>query len=151
MVPLENRADFLIADHARRDAPPGSYSWRLIDDAVKNGGMGNKEDYLIHRAVAASRPPGSSQPGKGTRTPFTAADDELLWRWTLLNERQGNSLKGNMIWPTLANMVMRLRLPLFYFPADIDQVSAPYLAILERPMDEEAVPDGTPPTLAICR
>jgi hypothetical protein len=102
---LEKLADIMIADHARKDAMPGSYSWTWIEKSVKNGKL---EDLEAHRAgpvAGISRPVGSSQPTRNTRTPFTAADDRALALWVTNAEKQGLSTKGNDIYQQLERIV----------------------------------------------
>ncbi|KAM0201280.1 hypothetical protein ACHAPA_002454 [Fusarium lateritium] len=95
VVPLEKHADMLIADHVRKDVPPGSYSWQFIEDSVKNGIIQLKDRYLIGRHPDESRPVGSGQPSKSTRTPFSAEDDAKLAKWALEHPTEQ---KGNKIW-----------------------------------------------------
>lgn len=116
VVLLEKQADILIADHKRRDAPPGSYSWRFVEDSVKNGAVMQMQEYLNNPPPAA-RPVGSGQPTKATRTPYSKADDEILMRWVLTRERAGQSTQGNVIYQELAikvrhfGRVFRVSLP----------------------------------------
>ncbi|KAF5025583.1 hypothetical protein F66182_2327 [Fusarium sp. NRRL 66182] len=93
--PLEKQADMLIADHARKDVPPGSYSWKFIDDSVKNGIVQIKDRYLIGRHPDIPRPVGSNLPKKSTRTPYTREDDARLAKWALAH---ADEVKGNKIW-----------------------------------------------------
>ncbi len=102
---LEKDADILIADHARADAPPGSYSWTFIEASVNNGKLEGLENHPAGLARGAVRPVGSSQPSKSSRTPFTAADDRVLAEWVTKAERQGLSTKGNKIYIDLAIIV----------------------------------------------
>ncbi|KAF4423192.1 hypothetical protein FACUT_10537 [Fusarium acutatum] len=96
VVMLEKHADMLIADHLiKRDAPPGSYSWKFIKDSVENGYIQIKDKYLIGPHPDEPRPVGSNQAKKSTRTPFTAEDDAKLTRWALNHPTQH---KGNQIW-----------------------------------------------------
>ncbi|KAF4500607.1 hypothetical protein FAGAP_3204 [Fusarium agapanthi] len=96
VVMLEKHADIIIADHLiKRDAPPGSYSWKFIKDSVENGYIQIKDKYLIGRHPDEPRPVGSNQAKKSTRTPFTAEDDAKLTRWALNHPTQH---KGNQIW-----------------------------------------------------
>ena len=44
---LEKLANIMIADHARKDAVPGSYSWTWIEQSVNKGKL---EDLNDHRA-----------------------------------------------------------------------------------------------------
>ena len=90
------------------------------------------EDLEPHRAgpvVGTSRPVGSSQPTRNTRTPFTAADDRALALWVTNAERQGLSTKGNDIYQQLERIVSLLFLcgaVLTIYPKE----SAPHLSVL---------------------
>ncbi|KAF9770650.1 hypothetical protein IL306_011764 [Fusarium sp. DS 682] len=95
VVPLERQADMLIADHLRKDVPPGSYSWKFIEDSVKNGYIQIKDKYLIGRHPDEPRLVGSRQPSKSTRTKFTPEDDAKLARWALKHPTEQG---GNKIW-----------------------------------------------------
>jgi hypothetical protein len=119
----------MIADHLRKDAVPGSYSWRWIEESVKKGKL---EDLEAHRAgpvVGISGPVGSSQPTRNTRTPFTAADDRALALWVTNAERQGLSTKGNEIYQQLERIVS-LRIFLGAVLTVCPTEFAPYLSVL---------------------
>ncbi|KAG8360818.1 hypothetical protein FVEN_g1447 [Fusarium venenatum] len=95
VVSLEKQADMLIADHAiPKHAPHKSYSWKFIDDSVKNGYIQLKDQYLIERHPEEPRRAGS-HPSKSTRTPFTKEDDARIARWALDHPTEQ---KGNRIW-----------------------------------------------------
>ncbi|KAI1484605.1 TRF2-interacting telomeric protein/Rap1 C terminal domain-containing protein [Biscogniauxia mediterranea] len=110
VVPLEKNADYLIADHTRKDAPPGSYSYRLIQSALDQGSLDGADEYLCNASVArpaanaaasvsaddSTRP--VSAHAKGTRTPFTQKDDELLAKYITKIERRGGSILGNEVY-----------------------------------------------------
>ncbi|KAH7161430.1 TRF2-interacting telomeric protein/Rap1 C terminal domain-containing protein [Dactylonectria macrodidyma] len=84
VVPLEKHADILIADHVRKDAPSGSYSWKFVTESVENGIIQIKDRYLIGRDPTLPRPAGRASHGKkSTRTPFTSAEDAALAKWVL--------------------------------------------------------------------
>lgn len=109
VVLLEKSADYLIADHMRKDAPQGSYSWMWIQDSVKKGTLLDLDDYLIgskpqEQGQARVRP---SAPGKSTRTPFTDEDDRVLMAWVIKREREGESVLGNKIYQELEVKVGR--------------------------------------------
>ena len=106
MVKLEKQADMLIADHVKRNGavpPPGSYSWQWIEYSVKNGFLQPKDDYRIEGAPV--RAAGASVPAKGKRVKFTKEDDEILAKFVLNHERQGNATKGNVIFEDLWKQV----------------------------------------------
>lgn len=104
IVKLEKQADFMIDDHIKKDAPQGSYSWKYIEAALKDGRLPAPEDYLI-KSKSSIRHVGTSAPGKSTRTPFTAADDDMLLRWVLKGERRGVALLGNELYKDLERVV----------------------------------------------
>jgi hypothetical protein len=93
----------LIADPARKDTPPGSVSWKYITDSVKEGRIVDIDEYRISRANNP-RPVGSSKPSKGTRTPFSREDDELLVNWIRQHTHHG----GNKIYQDLEEKVPSL-------------------------------------------
>ncbi|KAK0707457.1 TRF2-interacting telomeric protein/Rap1 C terminal domain-containing protein [Lasiosphaeris hirsuta] len=101
IVQLEKLADVCIADHVRKDAPPGSTSWKYVEDCLREGELVDIDGYRIEHAVAP-RPAGSAQPTKGTKTPFTQQDDRLLIRWVLEQERKGEATGGQKIYVALA-------------------------------------------------
>lgn len=69
----------LIADHARKDVPEGSYSWKFIKDSIENGIIQLKDRYYIGHG----QPAGSGSSKRWKRTEFTDADDTFLARWVL--------------------------------------------------------------------
>ncbi|GAO18286.1 hypothetical protein UVI_02023210 [Ustilaginoidea virens] len=102
---LEKDAHMLIADHARRDAPPDSYSWTYIADSVRNGTAQLTDRYRILGRPATSGSRGSgrtSAPLKSTRTPFSAADDAALANWVLSH---GSNRSGIQIYQDFAETV----------------------------------------------
>lgn len=102
VVKLEAQADHVIADHLRRDCPPGSLSYTFIDTAISTSALPDPADHLAGPAPGSLRPVGStSAPGKGTRTPFSAEDDRVLWQWVERARKDGGSVKGNEIYKQL--------------------------------------------------
>ncbi|KAI1341099.1 TRF2-interacting telomeric protein/Rap1 C terminal domain-containing protein [Xylariaceae sp. FL0016] len=118
VVRLEKNADYMIADPARKDAPPGSYSYHLIEDALMNGSLDYKEDYLCkpspipsasatrkaNMGSTASRPVAPEAENKKlTRTKFTAEEDMLISRYMANLIRRGEAnLAGNTVYMTFA-------------------------------------------------
>ncbi|KAK3291368.1 uncharacterized protein B0H64DRAFT_349412 [Chaetomium fimeti] len=90
IVQLEKFADVLVADHARKDCPPGSVSWKYINDCVTGGELVDIEDYRIHETKA---------PSKGIKVPYTKLDEQILVTWV---RRAGSDLSGNEIYKDLA-------------------------------------------------
>ncbi|KAG8629279.1 hypothetical protein KVT40_003144 [Elsinoe batatas] len=106
VVRVEQQADYVIADHVRKDAPYGSLSYAFVDDAIRSGTLPELEKHRIgpptSTAPPSSRPVGGlSAPTKGTRTPFSTADDLELWNWVKHSEAQGAALRGNEIYKEL--------------------------------------------------
>ncbi|KAI8955382.1 hypothetical protein F4801DRAFT_325765 [Xylaria longipes] len=93
VVPKEGNADMLICDPAK-DPVPRAYSYELIADAVKEGSLDSKEDYLC--GPSASRRP------KATRNKFTENDDKALMRFAIEMERLGENVGGNNIYKKFA-------------------------------------------------
>ncbi|TKA26872.1 hypothetical protein B0A50_04318 [Salinomyces thailandicus] len=101
VVKLEQQADYIIADHVRKDCPPGSISFTFIDSAIRNGALPEPEEHRAGPPVGAVRDVGSTIPGKQTRTAFTAEDDRVLWQWVQRSKEMGGSVKGNDIYKHL--------------------------------------------------
>lgn len=123
IVPLEKNADLLIADHMRKDAPNGSYSFRLIDNAIRSGSLGDIEEHLIKPQASVVRSGPSRAPSRGTRTPFTPEDDAFLIKWVLSNGRS-EDVKGNKLYQGLQEVVSILslqKMPLWYVVANVSQ------------------------------
>ncbi|KAI0816207.1 TRF2-interacting telomeric protein/Rap1 C terminal domain-containing protein [Xylaria sp. FL0064] len=102
VVLREGNADILISDEAK-DPIPGSYSYRLIPEAVEEGSLDMKEDYSCD--AIASRPGSSYKPApkpKLTRTRFTEEQDRALIRFVTERERLGESTSGNDIYKEFA-------------------------------------------------
>ena len=97
-MPLEKNADMLIADHARKDVPPGSYSWKFIADSISKGMAQRQDKYAIGRPATEPRPAASGGLTKGTRAPFTQAEDAVLTKYILERMRLGESTSGNAIY-----------------------------------------------------
>jgi len=95
IVQLEKQADMIIADHARKECPPGSISWKYIDQSVQQGELLDIEDFRAGPATKTIREVGSGLPTRKGRTPFTDADDRILMEWCVKAEQKGIALKGN--------------------------------------------------------
>ncbi|KAI1129405.1 TRF2-interacting telomeric protein/Rap1 C terminal domain-containing protein [Nemania abortiva] len=102
VVPKEGNADMLICDPAK-GALPGSYSHELIADAVKEGSLGAKEDYLCSSlATDADLPSRLNSKPKLTRNKFTEKDDQMLIKFVSEKERLGEPVSGNDIYKEFA-------------------------------------------------
>lgn len=101
VVKLEKQADIVIADHARPNCPPGSISWKYIEESVKNGVLEDKEEHRAGPSTHTARDIASGQPAKLGRTAFTAEDDAELMKWVTQTERAGGLTKGNELYKQL--------------------------------------------------
>lgn len=102
VVRIEIQADYIIADHARRDCPPTSLSYTFIEAATRNGALPDPNDHRAGPAPGVVRQVGSTTVApKGTRTPFTAQDDRELWEWVQQCVAGGAAVKGLEIYKQL--------------------------------------------------
>ena len=83
----------------------GSISWTFIEKSVKNGKLEDIKDHPAGPVAQNTRPVGSRQPTKSTRTPFTAEDDRILLNWVVKAERDGLAIRGNEIYEQLEKKV----------------------------------------------
>jgi hypothetical protein len=102
-VKLEKLADVKLADHARKDAPPGFVSWKYINDSIERAELCNIDNYKI--GSSAPRSVGGLQLTKGTKHPFTADEDERLVEYVLREIRHGGKAMGNKIFQDFAEKV----------------------------------------------
>lgn len=136
---IEKNAEIIIADGVRKDAPPGSISWKFIEESAKAGKLVDMEEY---RCGASERAPerANAQPAKSTRTPFTAEDDRILTQWVLEGERLGRKIKGNELYIELAERVWNLfpDIQIIYIEPRLIfvVVSSSYISILARSLEE---------------
>lgn len=105
---LENHADILIADHARKDAPIDSYSYTWIEQSIREGRLADKEAHRAGPERHEVRPAGSLRPAKQGRNPYTKEDDAFLYKWVKEHERRGEKALGNEIYKKLEAAVCRL-------------------------------------------
>ncbi|KJY02396.1 hypothetical protein TI39_contig54g00004 [Zymoseptoria brevis] len=101
IVKLETNADYVIADHARKDAPAGSLSYTFVEQAIRKGALPDPLEHPAGPQVGIAREAGSVIPGKSFRTPFSAADDKILWRWVETAKANGEASKGNDVYKRL--------------------------------------------------
>ncbi|KAL7946535.1 TRF2-interacting telomeric protein/Rap1 C terminal domain-containing protein [Trichoderma barbatum] len=98
VVILEKDADMLIADHARKDAPLGSYSWKFITESVNAGIIQVEDKYLIGPPPNQRRSVHTGAHAKKTRTPFSEQDDAVVAKWVL---KYGINTAGNKMYMDL--------------------------------------------------
>ncbi|KAK3051712.1 hypothetical protein LTR09_007012 [Extremus antarcticus] len=101
VVKTEAQADHVIADHYRQDCPPGSISYRFIEQALQDGELPDPADHMAGPPPGTARPVGSVVPGRRTRTEFTSADDRVLWQWVERTRAAGGPVKGLEIYKQL--------------------------------------------------
>lgn len=102
VVMLEKHADYMIADHFRRDCPPGSISYRFIGESLKKGEIQDPENHLAGPPVGTARAAGSAaRPTKGGRAAYTVEEDIILYKWVRDCEAQGGLASGNEIYKQL--------------------------------------------------
>ena len=105
MVQIEKQADMIIADHVRKDIPPGSISWKYIEQSVAKGALEDLDDYRAGRDVGTIREVGSAQPARKGKIAFTPEDDRTLMEWCIRAEQKGLSMKGNEMYKQLEEKV----------------------------------------------
>lgn len=115
VVKFEQQADYLIADHFKRNLnPAGALSYTVIDDAIRAGQLPdfNEAKYIAGPETGSFRAVGSSRPIKVGRTPFTLEDKVQLYDWVQSVARRGGSTRGNEIYKQLESIVGSFILPL---------------------------------------
>lgn len=139
VVKLEKQADFLIADHFRRDCPPGSISYEFIEKSITQGRILDPDNFSAGPRVGTSRDVGSiARPAKGTRAAYTPEEDRQLYKWVRDAERNGVAISGNELYKQLEQ-----RNPRHTWQSWRDR----YLKKLQyTPPDAWNVPDNAPPS-----
>ncbi|KAL1610669.1 hypothetical protein SLS60_002339 [Paraconiothyrium brasiliense] len=139
VVLLEKKADYLIADHVRKDCPPGSISYTFIDDSIEKGEIQDPESHRAGPPEGTARAPGSmSRPAKGTRTSYTAEEDRILYKWVHDCINNGGLANGNAIYKQLEE-----KHPRHTWQSWRDR----YVKILQhRPPSAFNIPDNAPPS-----
>ena len=102
VVPLEKQADVLIVDHARKNAPVGTHSYKYIEQSIRNGVLEDLADHVVGPSKSVDRPVGSMITApKGSRSKYTEAEDQLLWNFIKPYEAAGGATGGNEIYKQL--------------------------------------------------
>ncbi|KAF3036380.1 hypothetical protein E8E11_000773 [Didymella keratinophila] len=102
VVKLEKQADFRIADHFRRDCPPGSISYEFIDKSIAQGSVLDPDDFLAGPRAGTARDVGSIvRPAKGTRAAYTPEEDRQLYKWVRDAAAVGVAVSGNELYKQL--------------------------------------------------
>ncbi|RMZ75005.1 hypothetical protein DV737_g5533, partial [Chaetothyriales sp. CBS 132003] len=143
IVPLEKQADVLLVDHARKNQPPGTHSFRFIERSIRAGALANLDDHAVGPASRVQRPVGSRMTApKKARTPFTDADDQLLWDHVAPCMRAGGNWKGNEIYKQLEQLNAR-----HTFQSWRDRFLKHVVHQRRRLPDQEAVSDARTPAV----
>ncbi|KAF1938162.1 hypothetical protein EJ02DRAFT_410981 [Clathrospora elynae] len=139
VVTLEKKADYLIADHFRRDCPPGSISYEFIEKSVRHGELGNPDDHRAGPPLGEAREPGAvNRPAKGSRAAYTPEEDRILHKWVRDAEQSGGLASGNEIYKQL-----EAKYPRHTWQSWRDR----YLKQLRnRPPSAFNIPDNAPPS-----
>ena len=139
VVKLEKQADFLIADHFRRDCPPGSISYEFIDKSIAQGSILDPDNFPAGPRVGTARDVGSIvRPAKGTRAAYTPEEDHQLYKWVRDAECNGVAVRGNELYKQLEE-----KNPRHTWQSWRDR----YLKKLQyMPPDAWNIPDNAPPS-----
>ncbi|KAI9762452.1 MAG: hypothetical protein M4579_000428 [Chaenotheca gracillima] len=99
---VDEQADIKLVDHVKnKDVAAGCHSYEYVTASIRKGELEPLDDHAVGHPSGASRPVGSSRPGKSRRTPFTAEDDRILFQWVTDYERKGGKTMGNEIYKQL--------------------------------------------------
>ncbi|KAF2825368.1 hypothetical protein CC86DRAFT_371062 [Ophiobolus disseminans] len=139
IVKLEKQADYMIADHIRKDCPPGSISYEFVDKSIKEGRLRDPQDHRAGPQLGEAREPGAiNRPVKGGRAPYTADEDIILYIWVRDCVANGGSASGNEIYKQL-----EAKHPRHTWQSWRDR----YLKQLrDRPPSAFNIPDNAPPS-----
>ncbi|KAH4026868.1 DNA-binding protein RAP1 [Parastagonospora nodorum] len=108
VVLLEKRADYKIADHFRKDCPPGTISYEFVTKSIQDGRLRDPEDHPAGPPEGDARAPGDlHRPAKGSRTPYTPEEDGICYKWVRDCVAGGGSASGNEIYKQLEEKYRR--------------------------------------------
>ncbi|PTB64595.1 hypothetical protein BBK36DRAFT_1123694 [Trichoderma citrinoviride] len=108
VVPREKDADMLIADHVKKNAPMGSYSWKFITESVNAGILQVEDKYIKEPPPNERRSILAGPHARKTRMQFTEFDDALVAKYVL---KEGTNTAGNAMYMKLADQVCPRHLP----------------------------------------
>ncbi|KAF2026597.1 hypothetical protein EK21DRAFT_103128 [Setomelanomma holmii] len=139
IVMLEKKSDYRIADHFRKDCPPGSISYEFVEKSIQEGRIRDPEDHLAGPAFGEAREPGAiNRPAKGGRAAYTPEEDRILYKWVRDCEQTGGLASGNEIYKQL-----EAKYPRHTWQSWRDR----YLKQLrDRPPSAFNIPDNAPPS-----
>jgi hypothetical protein len=91
-----------IADHFRKDCPPGTISYEFVEKSIQEGQLRDPEDHRAGPPLGESREPGAiNRPTKGGRAAYDAEEDRILYKWVRDCEANGGLSSGNEIYKQL--------------------------------------------------
>jgi hypothetical protein len=106
IVSREKEAVWMVADHFRKDCPPGSISYEFIHKSIAKGEVLDPDDFPAGPKLGTARDPGSIvRPPKGTRVAYTPEDDRILYKWVKDSEASGAQVSGNELYKQLEHKV----------------------------------------------
>lgn len=109
---FESQADIKIDDHLKKDPDSDAYSYRWIEDCIREETLVDKEPHRLGvrrpQGKPPARPVGPRAPGAGTRVHYTDEDDIFLWQWVRLYGNGRNEF-GNEIYKELVKVVRSLQ------------------------------------------
>ena len=156
IVQLEKQADWMIADHFRKDCPPGTISYEFIHKSIARGSILDPNDFPAGPKIGTAREPGSLvRPARFARYAFTPSEDRILYSWVKEAVASGVPMSGNELYKQLEQKVcMRVRI---WSRCNADFIQYPrhtwqswrnrYLKHLKnRPSSAFDVPDNAPPS-----
>lgn len=109
-VQLEKQADWLIADHFRKQCPPGSISYEFVEKSIAKGEILDPDDFPAGPRLGTARDPGSIiRPAKGTRAAYTPDEDRQLYKWVRDAQASGVAVSGNELYKKLEAKVCAMR------------------------------------------
>jgi hypothetical protein len=139
IVLLEKKADYMIADHLKKDAPPGSISYTFIDASIQKGEMVDPDAHPAGPEKGTARDVGSrSRPTKGGRRPYTAEEDRILYLWVRDCEKDTGTAGGNVIYQKLEE-----KYPQHPWQSWRDRYRK---QLKDRPPSSFGIPNNAPPT-----
>lgn len=82
------------------------YSWKYIEDSIRNGQLQDLEEYKCGPAPGIVRSAGQTdRAGRSARTPFSKEDDCIIWDWAQPMLLQGGPDTGQILFKELEKVV----------------------------------------------
>lgn len=104
ITPREQAATHCLVDPDKKSshASPCVYDYKFVLESVEAQTLQDDAQYEVNGASSANRPVGDSlSTRKTTKTPFTAADDQILYDWITPFRERGGKYQGNAIYQQL--------------------------------------------------